>query len=651
MTNSNGFPLVFSGLHQGRLKLKNRLVMTATVTNLAAASRLTPQFINFYAKVASGGVAAIVTEGLSVHRTSVPNGRTPLLFQNEIREDLKLLSDEVHKEGAQLFGQLWHIGRNALWGAGEIAWAPSALRDPYTGTLPHQMSPAEIAEIKESFITSAKVLADAGFDGVELHGAHGYLLTQFLSPWSNTRTDDYGVDLEGRCRFAIELIEGIRKLCGEDFVVGLKLSGDEGIVGGITPDIASQIVQHLVATEPPDYLCLSQGNFSHSLERHIPDAHFPPAPFEYIYRQIRSAAGDVPLMFSGKVTGLVLAEELLEQGSSDLVGMSRALLADADLPNKGKRNAVQEIRPCIYCNYCWSMIHNGQPVTCVYNPLEGFSQWADRSQSHGVVRIVGAGPAGLEAALECSARGLQVDLYDQASELGGQLSQVSKIPSLSYLENITRFMTSQLSSQNVQIHLSSKIDAAQIITWIENGDRVILATGSNENPCPVPCDSDTKVSVKSVATILTDGVKQGERILIVDLLDNEPTYSLATFLSQQGANVTLISAGLEIGRRLPYTGVIGILRRLEATNVEIFTHLTAKEIGREQIVLQDTMTGNERSINQVDTVIFLGAKEANDSISTELRSKGYEVSVVGEAYLPRGLGMAIRHAKVAALDI
>lgn len=645
------YPLVFSEFKTGRLRLKNRLLMTATVTNLAAGNRLTPEFIDFYRDIASGGVAAIITEGLSVHRTSVPNPRTPMLFKPEIQADLRKLTDSVHREGTQLYGQLWHVGRNALWGPGEVAWAPSALRDPYTGTLPHEMSLIEIRELRESFIEAAEVLVRSGFDGVELHGAHGYLLTQFLSPWSNVRNDEYGADINGRCRFIVEVIRGIRERCGSNFVVGIKLSGDEGIEGAIDPPLASKIVKHLVTVEAPDYICLSQGNFSRSLENHVPDSHFSPAPFEAIYNEIRPSLGNVPMLYVGRITGIDVAEEILNRGSADLIGMSRALVADAELPNKANSGFADRIRSCIYCNYCWNMIHHGQAITCIYNPLPGFNQWENNSVSEGVIRIIGAGPAGLQAALESKNGDRQVEIYDRSATVGGQLAGAEKIPGLGYLTQIIKFMDSELRSKKVPIHLSYEIDAQQISAWINHGDKIVLATGSQEIECPIPRNAQSKVTVKLMSEVIHSGVHEAENVLVVDISDNEPVYSFATYLSNQGANVTLISEGLEIGRRLPYTGVIGILRRLEDADVTVLTHTSAKEIGIENVIAQDTITGHQRAFENIDTVVFLGARMANDVLARELSDHGIEVPVIGDAYSPRGLGAAIRQAKIISLSL
>jgi 2,4-dienoyl-CoA reductase-like NADH-dependent reductase (Old Yellow Enzyme family) len=265
------YPNLSAPLQRGRLALKNRLMMMATVTNLGTNARITDAQVAFYAERARGGVAAIVTEGMSVHPTSIPNPYVPLAFEPGLRSDLQRLANAVHAHECAIYAQLWHVGRNALWNPSAVPWAPSPVRDPYSGSTPHAMTVAELNEVAEGFVATAELVRAAGFDGVELHGAHGYLITQTLSPWSNQRVDAYGGSLLNRTRLVREIINGIRDRTDDRFVIGLKLSVDEFVSGGLTLEESARIIGILGDDAAPDYIGVSQANFSMpSLERHVP---------------------------------------------------------------------------------------------------------------------------------------------------------------------------------------------------------------------------------------------------------------------------------------------------------------------------------------------------------------------------------------------
>ena len=364
----------------GSLEVRNRIAQSATVTNLGRNDAVTDAMIAFYAERARGGVGLIVTEGLSVHPTSVPNTTAPLAYDESLLPGFTKLASAVHDHGAAILGQIWHVGRQALWNPGLIPWAPSGGRDPYSGSTPHVMTDAEILELIEGFAVSAANLRRAGFDGVELHGAHGYLITQFMSPLSNQRTDRWGGSAENRARFALEIIRACRRACGPDFVVGLKMEAHEYIEGGLTLEDAQELVSHIVSTEAPDYIGTGQGNFSPSLEKHVPDMHFGERPFVHLPRGIREVAQGVPVMAISRVQDLDTADDLIEDGTADLVGMTRALLADAHLVRKTA--AGEKPRPCVYCNVCWEFIHTGRVVAVYLRPR-------DRARARGPGRGAG----------------------------------------------------------------------------------------------------------------------------------------------------------------------------------------------------------------------------------------------------------------------
>ena len=224
------------------------------------------------------------------------------------------------------------------------------------------MTTDELRQVLEEYVSVARRLKSCGFGGVELHGAHGYLISQILSPWSNQRSDEYGGSLQNRVRFVEEVSEAIRSTCGRDFVIGLKMPGDEGVEGGIDPDEAIRITAALVRHGTLDYFAYSQGNFTNSLENHVPDMHFRRAPFLDIHKKVRPAAGGKPVMAIGRIAMPAEAEAAIVEDAGDLIGLTRALIADADWPNKAREGRVNDIRPSSYDNFAWGGDSSRQTV-------------------------------------------------------------------------------------------------------------------------------------------------------------------------------------------------------------------------------------------------------------------------------------------------
>ena len=251
--------------------LKNRSVLSATVTNYARQNRITESYKNFLIERAKGGVAMLVTEVIAVDPNAIAQPAVVTGFDRVNDADFQDLATRVAAEGGQLVGQLWHPGKQQLWGATSSPMGVSDQADAYSWVVPRVMTDADIRAVIQAYVNVACNLAKLGFAGVELHGAHGYLINQFLSPWSNLRDDQWGGSIENRTRFALEIAKGIRERAGAGFIIGLKMPGTEEIEGGIDPDEAERLTTALAAPKLLDYFCYGQGNFSLSLESHVPD--------------------------------------------------------------------------------------------------------------------------------------------------------------------------------------------------------------------------------------------------------------------------------------------------------------------------------------------------------------------------------------------
>lgn len=626
-----------SEIRLGERTSRNRVAFCATVTNLGLSDRITDEQVAYYEARAAGGVGLVVTEGLSVHPTSVPNPMVPRAYDEQMVEQFRRLAAAVQHHGALAIGQLWHVGRQALWSPGLAAWSPSELRDPYSGTTPHKMTLSEIREVVASYVQSARHLQVAGFDGVELHGAHGYLLTQFMSPWSNTRDDEYGGSTSHRVRIAVDIINGIRYACGTDFVVGLKLSAHEYVDGGIDELEAARLVDLIVTRSRPDYLAVSQSNFSRSLERHVPDMNFPDAPFVHLAAGVRAAADGVPVMALAKVPDLATAEALLADGTCDLVGMARPLIADAHLVRKYQEGRAA--RPCTYCNACWESIHSSRTVACMYAPEAG-REALDRPQTATAtapepVSVVGGGPAGLEFARTAAALGHPVTLYEARPALGGWLGFERSVPSRTSMGKALEWLEQEVRTAGVEVRTSTTI---ALDTLDELDGTVVVAVGSAPEVPAIP---------GAVAISLEEAWERRDQldspVVILDEVEDEPIYAIATELAAQH-EVHVVTKREALARRTPFVNRIGLLRRLDEAGVHVHTLQVPSRVEDGRLVASHTFSDCERLLSRVGTLVVAGpyrSRIADYRLPTD-------TVVIGDASAPRGYIPVVQEAHDAA---
>src|SRR4029079_3327217 len=338
------FPRLFSPLRVGQRMLRNWIALPATTTNYGARNRVTDRWIDFLAERAKGGAGLVITEIIAVDPAALCQASTVTGYEAENEDGFKRAAEAVEGEGACLIAQLWHPGRQQLWSPVASPKGISDQPDAYSWTVPHVMSTAELRQVADEYVAVAKRFKRCGFGGVELHGAHGYLITQILSPWSNRRGDKYGGPLENRIRFVKEVVTDISQSCGGDFIIGLKMPGDEGVVGGIDPGEAARITTALAKSSALDYFAYSQGNFTLSLENHAPDMHFRRGHFLDIHKKMRLASAGCPVMASGRIATPAEAEAAIAGGTGDFVGMTRAPIADADWAVKARDGKADDIR-------------------------------------------------------------------------------------------------------------------------------------------------------------------------------------------------------------------------------------------------------------------------------------------------------------------
>ena len=367
------FQYLFTPLQIGNVTVENRIVVMPHTTLLSTDHLIGDRHVAYYEERAKGGAGLIVVETLIVHPTSQPLMNEAFAYDEREVPRYRQLTAAVHAHGTKIFAQIAHGGRQLIDGSisGLPLWGVSPVALSVASEVPHEMDEEEIAELIEAYARCATYVRDGGFDGVELHASHGYLIQQFFSPLSNTRTDRWGGALDNRMRFAFEVMSAVRRAVGKDFVLGMRLSADEFVPGGLTTDDTQEIARHLVATGQLDYLSVSAG-MGQTPFLITCDMNFPPASQAYLAGLIREVSGDVPVFASQRVNDPILAEQILAEGQADMVGMTRALLCDPELPRKARAGLLDDIRACIACNQnCIGRIMQSKSIGCIQNAAVG----------------------------------------------------------------------------------------------------------------------------------------------------------------------------------------------------------------------------------------------------------------------------------------
>jgi mycofactocin system FadH/OYE family oxidoreductase 2 len=644
------FEHLLSPLTVGRLTLPNRVLITAHATNYVDADGLPDaRAVHYYAERAKGGAGLMCTGASAVHPSS-PTVRGVVNAQDaRVVPAWRAIAEAVHAHQGRIMVMLTHMGRVGRSPDTRPLVAPSPLIDgTYHHWVPHELDAAEIAELVSAFAVAAARVRESGMDGVELQGAHGYLIAQFLSRASNRRADRYGGDLDGRMRFGLEVVDAVRRAVGPDYTLGIRLSADELIPGGLTLEESREIVRRLEATGLIDFVDVSAGTDADlmSLAQHIPSMYFPPGNLVVFAAGIKGATR-LPVFCVGGIRDPLMAEEILASGQADMVGMTRAHIADPHLVTKLRQGRLEDVRRCIGCmQACLEALANGQPIGCVYNPVTGRErEWATlppAAQPRRVV-VIGGGPAGLEAARVAALRGHRVVLFEASDRLGGQLWLAARLPRRESFLEIVRFLSRQVAKAGVEVRLGVRADPDMLRA--EAADAVVLATGSRPAlPDGLP---GARGHFVHGSDVVSGAAPTGPGVLVVDVDGQVRASGIADLLAGQGKRVQIASDQLYVGRNVELKTLYPLYRRLREQGVELMpsTRLVGWEGGRP--VVGDVFTGATRTLGDVDTVVWAGPGQASAGLLEPLRAAGLEVHPIGDCVAPRRVEHAVHEGHAA----
>ncbi|MGC5326678.1 FAD-dependent oxidoreductase [Brevibacillus sp. SYSU BS000544] len=631
---------VFEPIQLAGLTLPNRILMGSMHVGIEGLENGMERLATFYAERAKGEAGLIVTGGIAVCPEGGIGDEYLNIFHDDHIEKAKLVADAVHREGGRIAMQLFHTGRYAYKEkTGLDPVAPSPLRAPINSTTPRELTSREVEETIQYFVDAALRAQKAGYDAVEIMGSEGYLINQFLSPVTNKRTDEWGGDFERRSRFGVEIAKRVKEAVGKEYPVIFRMSGLDLIPESTTME-ETQAFAKMLQQAGVDALNIGIGWH----ESQVPTIYMtvPRGSFVWVAQQIKAVVS-IPVVVSNRINDVRLAEEILRTHSVDMVSMARPFLADPYIVKKSEAGKFDDVNTCIACNQaCLDHVFSGLPASCLVNPVAGRELELPLAPADvkKTVAVVGAGPAGLEAARVLAERGHQVVLFDKSPEIGGQLLYAKQVPGKTEFNETLRYYRVQLHKLGVDIRLGQEVAAEELLA--EGFEEVVLSTGVSPRQLDLP-GADLP-HVVSYTDVFEGKAKVGRRVVIIgaggiacDLshlllnsggIREEATQYLVGYrildpknvhrYSLSGRKITMLRRGKHVGTGLGKTTRWATIATLKHHGVEMITQIDYKEITPEGVTI---IRNGEEEFISADTVIIAAGANSNTQLSEELQDK------------------------------
>ena len=639
--NTVAYPHLFSPFTLATRRLRNRVMHASMLTHMASNARVTEPQIQYHANRARGGAALIVTEALSMS----PHQMSPVRVRVWNDDNLSMLqrwAQAVEEHDCRLLGQIQDAGRGRHEpGRNPEAVGASPLPDDLSWTMPHVLALHEIARMVDAFGSSSLRLKRCGFSGVEISCGHGHLFHQFLSPWSNARNDAYGCDLEGRTRLVREIVDSVRSYCGIDFIVGLKLPGNDWVPGSIDPEESFRISKRLTADRKVDYVVYAQGAHARSLDRHVPDGNSERVPYRALMGQLRKALHGVPLAALGRITDPAEGESLIASGEAELVCMGRTLVADPAWAIKAAAGRAHDIRYCVSCNTCWDTVTNRHlPIVCVNNPrvarADEVDYWPQPAQERKRVVVVGTGPAGMEAAWTAAARGHEVIVLGRGSHVGGKARLRALLPGGEAVSSVYDYQHAAALRAGARIELGVEATAQGILAL--SPDAVVLASGSQMVvPSWLPPQARADGWVLDLRSAIEPLIGRTQReagtAVLFDMDHTEGTYACAELLQRLFERVVIVTPRESFAQDTALVSRLGIVRRLHELSVGMIVLAEPRwtdSIAEGKLEWANVYTGRGGVIEDLAFLAYATPRAPDVSLFEPLRSAGVEVHLAGD---------------------
>lgn len=626
------------------MDVSNRLVVAPLVVNYCNTDgTATEKWITYLEARAKGGWGLIITEDYAVDPEGKGYSRIPGLWDDGQIESHTKLTERIHKHGSKIIAQIYHAGRQTLhFISGSQPVAPSRLPCPVLQEMPRELDVAEINEIVEKFGDCALRAKTAGFDGVEIHGAHGYLLAGFMSLYSNKRTDMYGGCLMNRLRLPLEVIANVKRKVGNDFVVGFRISADEFVPGGRTIEDTKAIAA-ILEENGIDYLHITVGVYG-SVGYLIGPSSAPHGWMAGMAEEVKKTV-NIPVISVNRINDPLFAETIIKSGKADLVSMARGQLADPALPKKALSGNFDDITYCVGCMQgCLAEVFQDKPVRCLVNPecgreLEFAITPAEKKKK---VLVAGGGPAGMESAIAAAKRGHDVQLFEKTGRLGGRYYLAAVPPGKGEITTFINCLQNRLHNLNVMVHLNTEITPETVES--EKPDVVIIATGSEPITPPIP--GVDKPHVVQAETVLDGQVSVGPRVLIIG--GGMVGAETANHLANHGKEVTIVEQLAEIASDETVVVKESLMESLRQGNVAMYPGATVREIFDSSVII---ITSNGEEKRAIDTVVLACGSTSDNSLVSKLNGEMTKTIVVGDALSVRNALEAAEEGYRAGLEV